>query len=360
MGKVFLMRWNPAISSYKLDVYHRNCKDFPDGFRMDWSVWDYQEAHSGDSFVMMRVGEYKPGVVFYGTFVSDPYTDDDWAGTDKKRHYVLMDCFGFKADDEPIICAESLHTCMPEIDWMHGHSGEVLPEKVADQLVIELQKQIENFSYTPYSAADQNDGLGGAGMLPVIMERYASLNPSIHAKYEEGFDWLESDADWSRCLLIPNPNTGGQDIEVETQGEFILYFAGAHGHYENDSEEFEALIHTIDNIINNRECAYSCEYEGWAWSGGMSTVDPTEPGVKEFLREDDEYFIRMLAEYTEKEVRSDGIITIKLRFFDPKKDKTFRFALSELSDKVEQYRARQIEVEKKWEDFCKTEERKDH
>ena len=39
------MRWNPVISSYKLEVYHRNCEDFPDGFRMDWSVWDYQEAY---------------------------------------------------------------------------------------------------------------------------------------------------------------------------------------------------------------------------------------------------------------------------------------------------------------------------
>lgn len=156
MAKIFLMRWDPAISSYKLDVYHRNCKDFPDGFRIDWSVWDYGEANSGDCFVMMRVGEYKPGIVFYGTFVSDPYADEDWAGSNKKRQYVLMDCFGFNKNDEPIITADAIHSAVPEIDWMHGHSGEVLPEDIAVSITRMLEDRVSDFAFNPDSQYNED------------------------------------------------------------------------------------------------------------------------------------------------------------------------------------------------------------
>lgn len=149
MSNLFLMRWNPAISSYKLDVYHRNCKDFPDGFCIDWSVWNYQKAHTEDYFVMMRVGEYKPGIVFYGVFVSDPYQDEDWAGTDKKRHYVLMDCFGFNHADDPIITNEELESHIPGVEWMHGPSGVVLGEQEAEKLIELLESKVENFSFCP-------------------------------------------------------------------------------------------------------------------------------------------------------------------------------------------------------------------
>lgn len=143
------MRWNPAISSYKLDVFHRNCKDYPDGFRIDWSIWEYEPAKCGDRFVMMRVGDHKPGIVFYGTLMSDPYVDDDWAGTDKKRHYVLIDCFGFNENDEPVITAEALQSAIPEIDWMHGHSGQLLSDDVACRLTEMLYSIVPDFSYYP-------------------------------------------------------------------------------------------------------------------------------------------------------------------------------------------------------------------
>lgn len=149
MPKLFLMRWNPTISSYKLDVYHQNCEDFPDRFRIDWSVWSYEQAEYGDYFVMMRVGDYKPGIVFYGLFVSDTYTDEDWAGTDKERHYVLMDCFGFLENDEPIISEAVIQKEIPEIEWGHGHSGVVLPEEISEQVTRMLAERNPGFTYIP-------------------------------------------------------------------------------------------------------------------------------------------------------------------------------------------------------------------
>lgn len=346
MANIILMRWNPAISSYKLDVYHRNCADFPYGFRIDWSVWDYQEVHAGDYFVMMRVGDYNPGIVFYGNIVSEPYADEDWAGTDKKRYYVMMDCFGFTPDDQPIISAEELQNEIPTIDWMHGHSGVLLPEQIAEAITQALEKQVQYFTYDPDDNAD--GWFDAVDKLPELMERFKRFAPSIHTCGEEEYDWLDSDEEWCKCLLIPNPANDGNDIEVATEGEFILYFAGSHAHFDNDNEGYAHLLECIEGIVSGKECAYSCMYEGWGWSSGLNTLEPSEECVKEFLKKDDEYFIRMLGEYTERDVRVDGIITLELRYFDSRKNKTFAFRLDELSDRIGEYRAHQDELKRKY------------
>ena len=59
----------------------------------------------------------------------------------------------------------------------------------------------------------------------------------------------------------------------------------------------------------------------------------------------------MLAEYTEKDLREDGILTIELRYFDSRLNKTFSFRLDELSEKVEQYKKRQMEVREQYGDW---------
>lgn len=97
------------------------------------------------------------------------------------------------------------------------------------------------------------------------MEKFASYNPSIHSQDEEGYNWLESDEEWSRCLLIPNPNGDRDNIEVETCGEFVLYFGGSHAHYNNDAEGYEDLRKDFTEIANGRMRAFSCVYEGRGW-----------------------------------------------------------------------------------------------
>ena len=54
-------------------------------FRLNWSIYDWEEARRGDLFCMMRVGDDKAGIVFTGQFITDPYPADDWGGS-TKRH----------------------------------------------------------------------------------------------------------------------------------------------------------------------------------------------------------------------------------------------------------------------------------
>ena len=41
---------------------------------MDWSIFEYQEAHTRDRFFMLREGDgVDPGIFFYAVITSEPY-----------------------------------------------------------------------------------------------------------------------------------------------------------------------------------------------------------------------------------------------------------------------------------------------
>lgn len=135
-AKTYLLRWNPTISSYTLNDYRNDMEEYPDGFRSNWSIYEWEEAHKGDRFFMLRTGDDKAGIVYRGEFLSDPYEGDDWAGQEgKKRQYIDIGCYDFiPADNQSPIDIELLEKEIPEIDWRKGHSGELLSEEIADKL----------------------------------------------------------------------------------------------------------------------------------------------------------------------------------------------------------------------------------
>lgn len=133
--KTYLLRWNPAISSFKIEYYKRALAKYPDGFTLDWSVYEWEEAHKGDRFYMLRTGDEQAGIVFRGIFTSEPYKGDDWAGKGKTRYYMDMDCYdGVPADAQPPVNLEILEKTIPEIDWRRGHSGQLLTPYIAEKL----------------------------------------------------------------------------------------------------------------------------------------------------------------------------------------------------------------------------------
>ena len=134
--KTYLLRWNPTISSFKLDDYRDVLSKYPDGFSgMNWSVYEWEEVHKGDHFYMLRTGDDKAGIVFRGVFTSDPYPGEDWAGNGKQRYYMDMDSYDcVPADVQSPIGIEELEKAVPDIDWRRGHSGQLLSEEDADKL----------------------------------------------------------------------------------------------------------------------------------------------------------------------------------------------------------------------------------
>ena len=134
--KTYLMRWNPSISSFREKDYEKCVENMVHGmFRMNWSIYEWEEARIGDLFYMMRVGDDKAGIVFSGQFISDPYPADDWAGTTKRRMYVDMICTNpVEPGAKPRISLEKLQKAIPDFEWSKGHSGALLSEEVTTKL----------------------------------------------------------------------------------------------------------------------------------------------------------------------------------------------------------------------------------
>ena len=137
-SKTYLMRWNPSISSFTEKDYEECVNNMVHGmFRMNWSIYEWEEARRGDMFFMMRVGDDKAGIVFLGQFITDPYPGDDWAGSTKRRMYVDMVCMNpVEPGVKPRISLEKLQESIPTVDWSKGHSGVLLSEEVVTTLDI--------------------------------------------------------------------------------------------------------------------------------------------------------------------------------------------------------------------------------
>lgn len=134
--KTYLMRWNPAISSFTEKDYEKCVENRMHGmFRMNWSIREWEEARRGDFFYMLRTGDEKAGIVFSGQFTSDPYPGDDWAGSSKRRMYVDMICMNpVEPGTKPSLSLERLQKEISSSDWTKGHSGILLSDNVAKRL----------------------------------------------------------------------------------------------------------------------------------------------------------------------------------------------------------------------------------
>lgn len=132
----YLMRWNPSISSFTEKDYEKCVANMEHGmFRLNWSIYDWEEARRGDMFYMMRVGDDKAGIVFSGQFITDPYPADDWGGSTKRRMYVDMVCMNAaEPGAAPCIPLEELQKAIPSFDWSRGHSGVLLANNLIDEL----------------------------------------------------------------------------------------------------------------------------------------------------------------------------------------------------------------------------------
>lgn len=130
----FLHRWNAEISSYSLEEYRKMRESQPDGFMLNWSLWDWQKVREGDEYFMMRVDGDHPGIVFYGDFYDEPWEEESWRGDGKMIHYMDIVCRKPGSHDCPLLSFEQLTETLPEIDWLHGHSGVLLTREQGEKL----------------------------------------------------------------------------------------------------------------------------------------------------------------------------------------------------------------------------------
>lgn len=131
--RMFILKWNPEISSMKAEDYNKAMAENPSNFHLLWALEDHHMPEKGDLFVMVRNDDKIKGIVFNGVFCTDPYDDEALSMFGLKSRCTLMDCYNGVTDDgQPIITLEELQGAIPEMDWQNVSSGHMLTD---DQLL---------------------------------------------------------------------------------------------------------------------------------------------------------------------------------------------------------------------------------
>ena len=158
----FLLKWNPAISSYTMERLDTDMADWAEGYwsdDFDWSVHEWQKAHKGDRFFMVRVGEGNTGMFAAGRFTSEPFEGEDWSGKGRKVYYMQMEFEAvFHPERVEIIPTEELERELPHLEWRGGHSGQMVSGEDAERLELMWRDYVgRNKSfYLPRAAKNDN------------------------------------------------------------------------------------------------------------------------------------------------------------------------------------------------------------
>lgn len=159
----FILKWNPAISSYTMEQLDEDMEEWAQNWWYDddfnWSVYEWHKAHEGDRFFMVRVGEGNTGVFAAGRFTSEPYKDKDWSGRGREIYYMDMEFEAvFHPERAAIIPTEALERELPHLDWRKGHSGEMLDGEDAAKLELMWRRFVEESRVVFLPRAAKNKG----------------------------------------------------------------------------------------------------------------------------------------------------------------------------------------------------------
>ena len=270
---VYILRWNPAISSYKMDkhleiVSYAKEERYPTHF--DWSVREWEKLQPHDMFILLQVGTDNDGIAMVGRFVSEAYEDDSWRKDGKTIHYADLDIFdAFDLSKETKLRAENFEKDI-FIKWHGGHSGELLKEDVASALIEKIKaankdskhwkgSSLEDFIEQPILVYDDEfedfDEEVAIEFLTekkeVILKDIAAYNPIIHTNGEEEYDYL---ADDEYDIEIINPVSKKSMFICMEYMELSISIDEWIEDYELTDEEFSEMRSKILKILNNENC----------------------------------------------------------------------------------------------------------
>lgn len=135
---LFILRWNPNISSYKREDHvdlkdHIEKGEMPEGF--NWSIREGDSLRKNDLFLLLQVGTENDGVAMIGKFRDCCYKAESWKKDGNTIDYAdLWIMEAFDCENENLLSAEMLEKKFPEISWHGGHSGIPVEPELASRL----------------------------------------------------------------------------------------------------------------------------------------------------------------------------------------------------------------------------------
>lgn len=292
---VYILRWNPAISSYKMKTHlnivsHVKKGEYPTQF--DWSVREWEQLRPNDMFILLQVGTDNDGIAMVGKFVTEAYEDESWHEDGKTYHYANMEIFdAFDLSKETSMRAENFEKDI-FIKWHGGHSGELLNQETATALTEKLKaatkdnkhwegNALEDFLKRPILVMndDEDDEYNRELCIEKVEDMLETLkpySPIVHSNEEKEYDYYEDEevefelnnSDNSVKLLVTL-----QYYEFSIScGEFLQDYDPTEEGYAQMKKQLLKLLKNEACIIftKDRDSYINFHMVNTAWSKGTS------------------------------------------------------------------------------------------
>lgn len=155
--RVFVLRWNPSISSFTRDDFDNYMAQYQGTIPYDkenplsWNVWDWKEVSHRDLFVMVQVGQEINGIVCSGFLGGFPFQYEKEDGKLSKEHFFELTVeFMQRIDSTKVLTIDKLEKAIPNVDWLHGHSGELLSVEDAEKLGLLMVNELKEIDQSEY------------------------------------------------------------------------------------------------------------------------------------------------------------------------------------------------------------------
>ncbi len=187
LKRLYILRWNPEISSYKESVFRRRFKTLNrkncGGIEMDWSIYEPDDLQIGDWFIFCRVGTANDGIVGLGKFTSSAYPGKSWRGDGRQIMYAdMLTLMLQESSASGLWMAEELERVFPEVNWHGGHAGVVIEQETTEKLALRLAVDIA--ALPQENTADVVLRRGDGGRFSVVCGLLSELCPKLLAEVE--------------------------------------------------------------------------------------------------------------------------------------------------------------------------------
>ncbi len=158
---IVILKWNPGFSSYTMTRFLNDlekCALANDGnVGMNWSIWDADLVHKGDTCFMLKVGYGQTGIAARGTITSEPNSGEDWSWRNRPTKYCDFDFETMiNPDAYPLLSSAELSQAIPDFDWNGGHSGVVLSDRQGEIFMQMWENYMQHQAEYFENASDQN------------------------------------------------------------------------------------------------------------------------------------------------------------------------------------------------------------
>ena len=277
---LFLLRWNPNISSWKDADFRKALADSRKGpVAMDWSIREWEKLEAWDWAVLCRVGTDADGIVAIGRFDGRVEEADSWRKDGSRCHYAF---FWMSVVQDPLqtgrLLADTLERTVPGIDWHGGHSGVAVSSDRAPALACAIADALERgpvlpnakpFSNLPYGPGELARSLRFDFCPESLLDEFRRALPGHRITlHREGDPDGESPDCGDIRILVANPR-GGCPLRIDLGGEPTVFFGGWHAHFLDRDDEWNVLVDDAKKIVAGSMRAYVISSNG-RWYGSRS------------------------------------------------------------------------------------------